>query len=487
MSHSALPFGSAAAIAAAIRAGELSCREALESFIARVEAHNGGVNAIVVLRLAEARAEADAADRARRDGAALGPLHGVPMTIKESFRLAGTPATWGLAEHAHSIASEDAVAVRRLKRAGAVIFGKTNVPAWLADWQTFNPVYGVTNNPWDLSRSPGGSSGGSAAALAAGFTGLELGSDIGASIRNPSHYCGVYGHKPTYGIATLSGHALPELVSERDLSVIGPLARSAGDLALALEVIAGPDDIGAAAWHLQLPPPRRRELRDCRLAFVFDAPNAPVDAEVAARLRALADYLRGAGAQVDEDVWPEFNRDEMYRLYVRMLRAATARQFSAAEVERFRQEVGTEFSDSNEYWQLTREGAAMGHRDWLWCNELRHRVRLRWDAFFGTYDALLCPVASTTAVVHDHSLPRHERRIAVNGKPLRAVDQLFWASLATLAYLPATVAPIGLGRSGLPVGVQIIGAQYADRTTIELARLLEREFSAFTPPPAYAA
>jgi amidase len=366
-----------------------------------------------------------------------------------------------------------------------VIFGKTNVPAWLSDWQTFNPIYGVTNNPWDLGRAPGGSSGGSAAALAAGLTALEVGSDIGASIRNPAHYCGVYGHKPTYGIATLSGHALPQLVSERDLSVIGPLARSAGDLAVALDVIAGPDDIGAAAWRLQLPPPRRKELRDFRVAFVFDAPRAPVDAEVGARLRVLADFLRRAGARVDDDCWPAFDRDEMYRLYVRLLRAATARQFSADEVQRFRQEVGTELGDSDDYWQLTREGAAIGHRDWLWLNELRHRLRLQWNAFFDTYDVFLCPAASTTAVAHDHSLPRHERRITVNGQALRAVDQLFWASMATLAYLPATVAPIGLGRSGLPVGVQIIGAQYDDRTTIEFARRLEREFQAFTPPPAY--
>ncbi|MGD9764034.1 MAG: amidase [Candidatus Binatia bacterium] len=482
-----LPFGSASDIAAAIRRGDLGSREALEHFIARVQKYNGALNAVVALRLEEARAEASAADRRRENGEPLGPLHGVPMTIKESFRLAGTPTTWGLSEFARSVPTEDALAVQRLKRAGAVIFGKTNVPPLLADWQTFNPIYGVTNNPWDASRSPGGSSGGSAAAVAAGLTAVELGSDIGASIRNPAHYCGIYGHKPTFGVISPAGHALPEMVSERDMSVIGPLARSARDLALMLDVIAGPDLIGARAWRLDLPPPRHRDLRDFRIGLILELSNHPVDAEVVDRLRRLAEFLRGRGARVVEHAWPDFDPDEMYRLYVRLLRAATSRSHSAAEVRSFREAVGTELSDSGDYWHLARQGAAMAHRDWLLLNELRHRIRLKWAAFFADYDVLLCPPASTTAFPHDHSLPRHERQIAINDQPAPSIDQLFWASMATLAYLPATVAPIGAGSSGLPVGVQIIGAQYEDRTTIEFAHLLEREFHAFTPPSRYRA
>ncbi|REE07482.1 amidase [Paraburkholderia sp. BL27I4N3] len=486
-SSSLLPFGSAANIANAIRNGFLSSREALEHFIGRLDSHNASLNAVVTLRLDEARAEADAADRARQRGGIMGPLHGVPMTVKESFRLAGTPTTWGLEKFAHSIPTDDAVAVRRLKEAGAVIFGKTNVPVLLADWQTFNPVYGTTNNPWDVARSPGGSSGGAAAAIAAGLTGLELGTDIGASIRNPAHYCGVYGHKPTFGIVSQSGHALPDVVSEPDMGVIGPLARSASDLALVLGVISGPADIANRGWRLDLPAPRKTELSAFRVAFLFDAPNAPVDTEVAQQLQKLADFLRDSGVQVTENAWPNFDRDEMYRLYVRLLRSTTSRNHTSAEVLRFREEVGTRFADTDDYWWLAREAAAMGHRDWLLLNELRHRIRMKWAAFFQDFDVLVCPAASTTAVTHDHSLPRHERRITINGEPVQSIHQMFWASMATLAYLPATVAPIGVGNSGLPVGVQIIGAQYDDHTTIEFARLLETQYQAFTAPPAFAA
>ena len=256
------PFASATRVAALIRRRRGGALEQLNATLQRVAALNPRINAVIALRVDAARKEARAIDRALARGEKQGPLAGVAMTVKESFNVAGLPTTWGLEEYKGRPVAEDALSVRRLKAAGAVIFGKTNVPVLLADWQTFNPVYGTTNNPYDVTRVPGGSSGGAAAALAAGITGLEMGSDIGASIRDPAHYCGVYGHKPTYGICSPQGHALPGSVAAQDISVIGPLARSADDLKLALGVIAGPDAIDARGWRLAFPKPRKTALKD---------------------------------------------------------------------------------------------------------------------------------------------------------------------------------------------------------------------------------
>ncbi len=262
-------FRSAAALAASIRAREVGSRELLEHYVERVERLNPALNAIIVSDFRSARRRAEEADAVLARGESWGPLHGLPMTVKESFDVIGLPTTWGLAELKDNMPTANALAVDRLLAAGAIIFGKTNVPVLLADLQSYNPVYGTTNNPWDTSRTPGGSSGGAAAALAAGLTGLELGSDIGGSIRNPAHYCGVFGHKPTYGIVPPRGQALYGNVAASDISVIGPLARSAEDLALALDIIAGPDPVEAAGWRLDLAAPRSNALH--RLPHCRDA------------------------------------------------------------------------------------------------------------------------------------------------------------------------------------------------------------------------
>jgi len=283
-----IDFWSATKLAAAVRAKKIGALELLELYAARIAKHNKALNAIIHLDLAAARKAARAADRAKSKK---GPLHGVPMTVKESFDVAGWPSTWGMPEHKGNVAKRDALAVARLKKAGAIVFGKSNVPVLLADWQSFNPIYGTTNNPWDLKRTPGGSSGGSAAALAAGLTGLEIGSDIGASIRNPAHYCGVYGLKPTWGICSPRGHALPGRVAPGDISVIGPLARSAGDLDIALSAMAGPDAIDGAGWKLDLPRPAKKEFRQFKVGVMLEDRNSAVDAQVQGQLQALADFL----------------------------------------------------------------------------------------------------------------------------------------------------------------------------------------------------
>src|SRR3984893_13914210 len=257
-----IAFWSAKRLARHIRRRKIGCLELLDHYLARVERHNSSLNAIIVTDIPAARKRAEAADRALKKGDVWGPLHGLPITVKESYDVCGLPTTWGLTELKGNIAKQNAVVIDRLLGAGVVLFGKSNVPRLLADWQSFNDIYGTTNNPWDLKRSPGGSSGGAAAALAAGLTGLESGSDIGGSIRNPAHFCGVYGHKPTYGLVPLRGHAQPGVVADADISVVGPLGRSADDLALALGVMAGPDEIESAGYRLALQPPKKKDWRD---------------------------------------------------------------------------------------------------------------------------------------------------------------------------------------------------------------------------------
>jgi amidase len=439
----------------------------------------------VVTDVDGARRRARQADAALRRGKPWGPFHGVPMTIKESYDVAGMPTTWGLPALKDNVAPRNALAVDRLLAAGVVLFGKTNVPAWLADYQSYNDVYGTTNNPWDLARSPGGSSGGSAVALAAGLTGLEAGSDIGSSIRNPAHYCGVFGHKPTFGIVPPRGQALPGRVAQGDISVIGPMARSAEDLAIGLSVMAGPDEIDGAGLRLALPAPRRKALREFKVAVMLDDPAAEVDREVQARLQALADFLGKRKVKVSFTARPAFDTAEAHRTYIFLLRAATAGRQTAEEFSRNAEITRGLAPDDQRYYAWTMRANTASHRDWLAANETRHKMRWRWAEFFREWDLLLCPVASSAAFPHDHAGERHERMITVNGKRVPCVDQLFWAGYGGMAYLPATVAPAGFTPAGLPVGVQIIGPQYGDRTCIEFARLLEREFQPFVPPPDY--
>ena len=482
-----LPFRSARQLASDLRRRKLGALELLELYLARVERYNPRLNAIIATDLDAARKRARAADRALARGEVWGPLHGVPMTIKESFDVVGMPTTWGLPELKDNYPPRNALAVDRFLAAGAVLFGKTNVPLYLADWQSYNAIYGTTNNPWDLARVPGGSSGGSAAALAAGLTGLEAGSDIGASIRNPAHYCGVFGHKPTYGIAPPRGQALPGRVAAGDISVIGPLARSADDLALALGVMAGADAIDGAGWRLALPAPRRTTLREHRVAVMLTDPCSEVDREVQDRLQALADFLGRKRARVSDHARPAVDTAEANRVYVHLLRAATSGRQTPEEFQKNLETArGLAPADESYFARMARANT-MSHRDWLAWNETRHRMRLAWAEFFREWDLLLCPAAASAAFPHDHAGERYERTIRVNGKDVPTTDQLFWAGLPGMAYLPSTIAPCGFTPGGLPVGVQIVGPQYGDRACIAFARLLEREFQGFVAPPGYEA
>jgi len=481
-----IPFRSAKQLAADIRKKKIGCLELLDLYLSRIEKYDGALNAVVVRDFDRARTRARAADRALARRQTWGPLHGVPMTIKESYDVAGLPTTWGVPAYAKNVATKNAVAVDRLLGAGVVLFGKTNVPLFLADWQSYNAIYGTTNNPWDVARAPGGSSGGSAAALAAGLTGLEAGSDIGSSIRNPAHFCGVFGHKPTWGIVPRTGQALPWQTAAVDIDVVGPLARSADDLALALAALAGPEDIEAAGWQLRLPSPKPKRLRDFKVALMLDAPGAAVDGEVQDRLQALGDFLGRQKTKVDDRARPAIDPGEAFAVYTRLLRAATSDRQSDADFEQNTAIArGLAVSDQSYYARAMR-AVVLSHRDWLAANEARHRMRRAWAEFFTQYDLFLCPVAATAALPHDHKGERHERTVLVNGRRVPVTDHLFWAGYSGAFYLPATAAPCGFTPGGLPVGVQIVGPQFGDLTCLAFAKHLEREFQAFVPPPGYA-
>jgi amidase len=480
-----LPFRSAKQLAALIRRKKIGCLELLDFYLERVDRYNPRINAIIFMNIESARKRARQADQALSKGRVWGPLHGVPMTIKESYDVVGMPTTWGVPQYKDNYPTKNAIAVDRFLHAGVVLFGKTNVPLYLADWQSFNEIYGTTNNPWDVTRIPGGSSGGSAAALAAGLTAIESGSDIGASIRNPAHYCGVYGHKPTYGICSTSGQALPGIVAAADISVVGPLARSAEDLALALEVMSGPDDIDGSGWQLRLPKAPKKVLREYKVAVIYTDPEAEVDREVQERLQAVVDFLVRNKVKVSETARPKIDSREACRNYIQLLRSATSGRLSR---EIFQKNLGAlqslEPGDESYQGQMMR-AQAMYHRDWLAFNEARHKMRLAWAEFFKEHDLLLCPAAATPAFPHNQEGERWERMIIVNGRPQPSTTQMFWAGYTCNFYLPSTVAPAGLTGKGLPVGVQIVGPQYGDYTCIHLARLLERDFQAFVPPPGF--
>ena len=481
-----LAFRSATDLVAALRKREISSREALDHFLARAERFNPGINAIVAWDIEAARARAGAADAATARGQSWGPLHGLPMTIKDSIEVVGMPTSCGAPELREHRAVVNAPAVQRLLDAGAVVFGKTNLPIYAGDFQSYNEVYGTTNNPWDVTRIPGGSSGGAAAALTAGLTGFELGSDIGGSIRNPAHFCGVYGLKPSWGVVPSRGHipGPPGTLATSDLGVLGPLGRGADDLTLGLDVLAGPDAWDARAWRVALPPPRRTRLAEFRVAVWLDDPICPVDAAVAERLQAAVDVVARSGAKLDAKVRP-VDGAESFSIYLRLLYGVFATGFPPPLLQLFDAMLpGLAADDESATANLVR-GASQRHRDWNVANERRAQLRARWDAFFRDFDVLLAPVMPTVAFAHDHS-DLATRSVAVNGQALPYMHQLFWAALATVAYLPAVAAPVGLAKGGLPVGIQIVAPYLEERTAIAFAAALASEIGGFVAPPGFA-
>lgn len=473
-------------LAAAIREGRISAAEALDAVLLRVERHNPALNAIVAIDAEAARRAARAADAALATGNSVGPLHGVPMTVKESFDLAGHPSTFGRPERRNHSAARDALAVERLKAAGAIVFGKTNVPKDLADWQSFNEIYGATVNPWDAARTPGGSSGGAAAALAAGIAGLEFGSDIGGSIRIPAHCCGVYGHKPTYGIVPMRGHWMSPGDAESDILVGGPLARRAADLALALDLTAGADPEAEGAWRLDLPDEPRPSLRDYRIAVLTGDEVYPVDSDTQGALNDVADFLEAEGATVLRDPALPMRSSDLWRLYLGLLRGATSGRLSDTEAAALADQAEAMDPADIGYGAVMLRGLTQRHRHWLRANDARARLIAGWRAFFGGVDALITPMMATAAFPHIRGVAKADQRLDVDGGLRPISDTYYWIGLPSATGLPATLAPAGMSRGGLPIGMQIVGPQFHDRRCIALAGLLERGYRGFVPPPGYA-
>ena len=475
-----------AELARRIAAGAISSRALLEQCLTRIARFNPVLNAVVLLRADEARVRADQADAALRKGTSWGPLHGVPVTIKECIDWRGTPSTFGRMERRTHAAAEDAVAVQRLIAAGAIVIGKTNVPVDLADWQTFNPVYGATLNPWEASRSPGGSSGGAAVALACGFSALELGSDLSGSIRMPSHFCGVYGHKPTFGIVPVLGHAPEAGLPPDDINVVGPLARSAEDLELALRLLAAPHGPQARAWGLVLPEAEIASIGDYRVAVITNDPAFPVDRDTRRTALEVADTLRRAGAAVTLDPALPFSSRDAYEAHIALARASSSFRRSVAEVEQLAPKAATFVTEDHGYEALMLRGLTQSHRLWLENNAKRQHMRAAWESFFGDFDVLIAPVSPTPAFPLMHTVPKPEQTLMVDGVARPNADTYFWIGLASVSYLPSTTVPAGRSFGGLPIGMQIIGPEYADLRCIALARHLERLHRGFTPPAEYA-
>ncbi len=436
-----LGFSGACGLAREIARGTLSAVECLTEFRKRVERFNPALNAVVVLDWERAFGRARTLDHAQARGAPLGPFHGVPMTVKESFDLANQPTTWGDPALCSKMATKDDVAVARLEDAGAIVFGKTNVPFRLRDFQTHNDIYGVTNNPWDLTRTPGGSSGGSAAALAAGLTGMELGSDLGGSVRQPAHACGVFGHKPTFNLVMTGGTTAPGAPGPTDMAVAGPLARRAEDLETAMSVLAGSRVMTTKT---------DKPLRSHRVCLWFQQPGFDVDTEIQDQCQHVADVLSQQGVTVSDRARPNFNAQDAHLLFVELLEATT----HPMEARRNALEAQ------------------------------RARLQQQWDAFFVDWDVVVAPVAPTAAQPHS-TTPLLERNVVVNGRTQHMSNAFFWPGLASAAYLPSTAFPVGRTRAGLPVGLQALAQRNQDLVGIRFCRMFSDVTAGFVAPPGW--
>ena len=475
---------SAAELSKKIKTQEITSIELTKTYIDRIEKYDDSINAVVVRIFDQALEAAHKADKALANGEYWGPLHGLPMTIKESYKIKDTKATWGNEAYRNNMADSDGLAVQRLKDAGAHFLGKTNVPLDLADFQSFNSIYGQTNNPWDVTKIPGGSSGGSAAALAAGFTGLEAGSDIGGSIRNPAHYCGVYGHKPTHAIIPSSGHELVANVPEPDLSVCGPLARSAQDLRIALDIMSGPFGEESVGWKLDLPEPKFNDLKDLKVAIWSTDEMAPVASEISERAIMVGEKLAGLGAVVSYDARPKFDTLHQEIVYQTLLQSVMSVSMPKDEVEKVQEIVNNLETDDFSAEALLARGTVLSHRNWIRSNYQREQIKIAWSQFFKEWDILICPQQATTAFDHDHR-KFSERKITVDNHEQPYFQQIFWAGMIVNAHLPSTVFPTGPSNDGLPIGLQAVSGLYQDKKTIKFCELLSQEIGGFIPPPDY--
>jgi amidase len=481
---------SATSLVKAIKNKKTSATELLKYFMDRHKRLDKKINAVVTTDFEGALKRAQKADEALSRGETWGPLHGLPMTIKDNIEVVGMPTTYGSPMFRGYIPQKNADVVQSLLDAGAIIFGKTNLPLFGMDTQSFNDVYGQTNNPWDVSKTPGGSSGGAAAALAAGLTGLEIGNDIGGSIRLPAHFCGIYGHKPSYKIVSNHGGEKPWKTNhsnypvDLDLAVSGPLARSAEDLKLAMDVIVAPPSYQRKAIKIKLPDSRKLKLKEFRVGLWIDDSLYPPDNDVGNCLQIMVEKLTKAGVNL-KDIKPDIDLKQSHWLRGDLETSTLSHLQPPGYYEWAVSQVKT-LKDDDQSGTARWVRAMTGyHRDWNKLNEERAIMRQKWEDYFQDIDVLLCPVARIAAHNHDHT-KIGSRTIQFDNETLNYWDVVGpWNSLSLVSYLPSTVAPIGFTPSGLPVGVQIIGPYLEDYTSIQFAKLLERMNGSYKPPKGF--
>lgn len=469
-----------------LRARTISSTELLDVYLERHRELGQTLNAVVTIDEDGARAAANAADAqlATEIDGEHPPLLGLPMTIKDALATAGMRSTGGAVELADHVPDVDAEVVNRVRSAGAVIFGKTNLPRWSGDVQAYNEIFGTTNNPWDLDCGPGGSSGGASAAVAAGLTGADIGTDIGGSVRLPAHFAGVCGHKPTFGIVPQLGYISHPTYprSEPDVNVIGPIARTVDDLELVFDVIAGPRADQAPAWRLELPPARSDDPTAMRVAMHLDDPHVPVSSEVGDALHAAADALTASGVTLS-DAWPDdLAFSDVEEIGLPLISAATSPGRSEADFAEL-QSIVLDPAGHPPSLQMRAKASAMFHRDWLLAIERRDENRAKWARFFEHHDVLLAPVAMVAAFPHVHEGHLYSRRLDVDGVERSYHQLIMWTSQFGYVGLPSTVVPIGLTPRGVPVGIQVVGPHHGDRTTLAFARHIEQVLGGYQVPP----
>lgn len=482
-------YQTAAELQQALAAKKISAVELTESAIARIEKFDTKINAVATKNFEQARIAAREADAAIARGEHR-PLLGLPITVKESFSVKGLATTWGNPDFKDWQPQEDSLAVTRLKKAGAIILGKTNVPCMLDDWQSYNDLFGTTNNPWNLKLTAGGSSGGSAAALAMGYVALELGSDLAGSLRIPAHFCGVCAHKPSFDLVPLRGSGppmAPPISGRVDFVVAGPMARTAADLEIGLNILAGPDELSeGVGYQLSLPKSKHTQLKNFRVLLLDEHPLYPTASSIKHLHDELAVKLQKSGVKVSRNYAELPNLAKIAKNYALLLGAWYSVNMPPEEFEKSQEKVKKLADDNDSLSANFFRGISMNHRDWLTASRVREYWRWQWRKIYNEFDVVLCPVSPTVAFPHDHLAKQSARKLEIDGAQYPYGDQYIWMPLATLFGLPATVIPIGFTPEKLPVGIQIIGDYLQDLTTLTFAKLLEQEFGGFVPPPNFS-
>ena len=449
--------------------------------IKRIEQKDAALNAIPVKTFERARASAKQADKHIAAGET-GALMGLPLTLKESTQVAGLPQTAGLPDIKGYTPQQDGLVAHQVFEAGAALLGKTNIPVALGDWQADSPVYGRTNNPWDLNRTPGGSTGGGGAALAAGLTPLEVGSDIGGSVRVPAAYCGCYGHRPSETAIPRSGNfPFADLPNPAFLmGVQGPLARSAYDLELLFDVMAGPDIGESVAWQLHLPPARKSALKDFRIAVMPSVLDVNCAASVAGKLNELVALLEAEGATITQTA-PDIDMQQYFQDYARMLNVMVTQGQSREE----REEAAANLrlvGDGLAHAQA--DGFVMDANAYLALVNRRAAAAMAWQQFFTQWDVVIAPITLDAAFEHQ-SGDFAERSLTVDNESLPYFTNIIYPMLAIFTGLPSTAFPAGLDQNGLPLGLQVVGPYLEDYTCLRFAQLVEQAWGGFRPPPGY--